>query len=91
MVRYIKDTDDFNETLANQPSDKLVVCFTASWCGPCQRVMKFPFEKLEPPVHVTLIKVDVDDCEEVAAENDIQCMPSLHFYKAGEKIEEMEV
>lgn len=92
MVRYIKDTADFKETLDNQPSDKLlVVCFTASWCGPCQRIMKPAFEKLEPVApHVTLVKVDVDDCEEVAAENDIQCMPTLYFYKGGEKVEEME-
>ena len=92
MVRYIKDTQDFPDTLANQPADKLlVICFTASWCGPCQRVMKPAFEKLEPVApNVTLIKVDVDECEEVAEQNEIQCMPTIHFYKGGEKVQEME-
>jgi thioredoxin 1 len=92
MVRYIQDTQDFTDTLANQPADKLlVICYTASWCGPCQRVMKPVFEKLEPLApNVTLIKVDVDECEEVAAEQEIQCMPTIHFYKGGEKVQEME-
>ena len=32
---------------------------------------------------LTIVKVDVDDCEELASTNDISCMPTLHFYKNG--------
>ena len=73
MTRYIADLTDFNNTLNNQPDDKLlVVCFTASWCGPCKRIMAPVCEKVaECNPNVTIVKVDVDDCEEVASLNDI--------------------
>ena len=43
--------------------------------------MKPAFEKLEPVApHVTLVKVDVDDCEEVASQCEIDCMPTFRFH-----------
>ena len=40
QVRYITDTADFENTLKNQPKNKLlIVCYTASWCGPCKTIM----------------------------------------------------
>lgn len=35
------------------------------------------------------VKVDVDSADDVAAECSIRAMPTFHFYKGGEKIEEM--
>jgi len=35
------------------------------------------------------VKVDVDECEDVAAECGISAMPTFHVYKNGEKVDEM--
>lgn len=83
MTRYITDTDDMESVLNNQPDNKLlVVCYTASWCGPCKTIMSPLCEKVAGSnPNITIVKVDVDDCEELASMNEINCMPTLHFIK----------
>ena len=85
QVRYITDTADFENTLKNQPKNKLlIVCYTASWCGPCKTIMAPLCESVAAQIpELKIVKVDVDDCEELASTNDISCMPTLHFYKNG--------
>lgn len=36
---------------------------------------------------VVFLKVDVDECEEVAAEYQISCMPTFLFMKSGQKLD----
>ena len=40
--------------------------------------------------NVTIVKVDVDDCEEVASLNDISYMPTLHFIRNKQVVYRME-
>ena len=35
---------------------------------------------------VIFLKVDVDDCEEIASTYNISCMPTFMFFKKGEKV-----
>jgi len=37
---------------------------------------------------VIFLKVDVDECDEVAAEYTISCMPTFMFFKKTEKVSE---
>ena len=39
---------------------------------------------------VTFIKVDVDDNDETAAAEGIQCMPTFKFFKDGEEVDKLE-
>merc|ERR1712054_569248 len=63
-----------------------VVDFTASWCGPCQRIAP-AFAKLAEEYGETavFIKVDVDEAEDIAAACGISAMPTFQFYKSGAK------
>merc|ERR1712224_407561 len=85
-VAMIGTKDEFDKTIAG---DKLVVvAFTASWCGPCQRIAPI-FAKLAKEMpDVVFVKVDVDDNEETAAACGIQAMPTFQFYKSGAKVHE---
>jgi thioredoxin 1 len=45
--------------------------------------------QMEEYAHVTFVKVDVDEADDVAANEGISAMPTFKFYKGGQKIDEM--
>ena len=69
--------------------DKLVVVdFTATWCGPCQRIPPVFAKLAEEMPDIVFVKVDVDENEETAGACGIQAMPTFQFYKTGAKAHE---
>nr|ACM09596.1 Thioredoxin [Salmo salar] len=90
MILVIDDKDDFLNAL-KEAGDKLVVVhFTATWCGPCKNIAPFFKGLSEKPENsnVVFLKVDVDDAADVAQHCEIKCMPTFHFYKNGEKVDD---
>ena len=87
MPKQIDTKAEFDEAVA---SDKLtVVDFTATWCGPCQRIAPI-FEQMSNDYgEVQFVKVDVDANAETAQACGVQCMPTFQFFKNGQKIDEM--
>jgi len=79
MVKEIKTKQEFDEIISQ--SKLVVVDFTATWCGPCQRIAPVFSDLAEANPEVEFIKVDVDANEEVASACAIQSMPTFHFYK----------
>merc|ERR1711977_462603 len=67
----------------------VVIDFTATWCGPCQRIGPKFVAFAEKYPDVVFIKVDVDENEEVAAECGISAMPTFHYYKNKTKVDEL--
>ncbi|KAJ1485443.1 thioredoxin-like protein [Baffinella frigidus] len=64
----------------------VIVDFTATWCGPCQRIGPEFVKMADEFAGAMFIKVDVDKNEETAAACGIQAMPTFAAYKGGEKI-----
>ena len=93
MTIYIKDSSDLHKTIitSNENENILIICFTASWCNPCQKIMS-PLLETICKMHKSIkaVKVDVDDCEELASENNITSMPTLLFYKKNKLLERLE-
>ncbi|KAF9995038.1 Thioredoxin-like protein 1 [Entomortierella chlamydospora] len=89
-VKGITSQADYQNILSGAGATKLVVVdFTAAWCGPCQTIKPI-FEKLSNQYrHVTFVKVDVDEFQEVAAVAGVTAMPTFQFFKANKKIAEM--
>jgi thioredoxin 1 len=67
---------------------QVVVDFTATWCGPCQRIAPVFSKLADEMTDVCFVKVDVDENAEVAEECGIQSMPTFQFYKSGVKVHE---
>ena len=76
-------------TAADQ--QKLVVSyFTASWCGPCKMIAP-TFSQLSAKYaeRAVFLKIDVDDNDQVAMDNNISMMPTFLFQRDGEQLAEM--
>lgn len=80
------DYDDFK---AKTASGTTVVDFTASWCGPCKAIAPFFEEMATKYTSVQLVKVDVDEVDQAAAEAGVSAMPSFFVYKEGKVVDQM--
>ncbi|CAE8613632.1 unnamed protein product [Polarella glacialis] len=89
MVKAVTDKAEF-EAL-KKGSKPLVVDFTATWCGPCQRIgPKFvEFAALDVYQGLEFIKIDVDDAEDISQACGVEAMPTFQVYKDGVKVGEL--
>lgn len=77
---------NFNELL--QDNKLVIVDFWATWCGPC-RMLSPILDQIEEemPDQITVVKVNVDDADEIAAQYRIMSIPTLLFVKNGEIVD----
>ena len=70
-------------------SEKLVIVdFWATWCGPC-RMLSPLLDEVEEEMadKVTVVKVNVDDADEIAMRYRIMSIPTLIFFKDGKMVD----
>ena len=77
---------NFSELL--QDKKLVIVDFWATWCGPC-RMLSPILDQIEEemPDQITVVKVNVDDADEIAAQYRIMSIPTLLFVKNGEIVD----
>jgi len=85
----VKDKADFMNHLST--CDKLIVVdFYADWCGPCRMIApKLAAMAAEFAEKAMVLKVNVDECEDIAAEKGVSAMPTFQAYRGGEKVGEV--
>ena len=82
----VASNDNFAELLE---SEKLVIVdFWATWCGPC-RMLSPILDEVEEEMQekIQVVKVNVDDADEIAAQFRIMSIPTLLFFKNGEIVD----
>jgi len=89
-VRVIEDESHFQAELTAAGIRLVVVDFTASWCGPCQRIAPH-FEQFPSKYpRAIFLKVDVDKCQDTAASQGVSAMPTFIFYRNKSKIDRLQ-
>lgn len=68
--------------------DVVLVDFYADWCGPC-KMLAPTLEEIAEETTATIVKVDVDANQQLAAEHGVRSIPTLKLYAGGELVEEM--
>ena len=70
---------DFKELI----QEKVLVDFYANWCGPC-KMLAPELERVESDIKV--VKVDVDEFEELAREYGVMSIPTLVLFEDGKEV-----
>ncbi|MDE6333798.1 MAG: thioredoxin [Muribaculaceae bacterium] len=76
---------EFNDIIAGEKP--VLVDFFATWCGPCR--MQSPIlEQVKTAVgdKASVIKIDIDKNQELAARYHVQSVPTLILFKSGEAV-----
>ena len=85
MAKIATNTS-FDELLQ---SEKLVIVdFWATWCGPC-RMLSPLLDEVEEEMadKIEVVKVNVDDADEIAMRYRIMSIPTLLFFKNGQMVD----
>ncbi|XP_043822968.1 thioredoxin-like [Dromiciops gliroides] len=88
MVKQIECKENFDSELKDAGDKLVVVDFLATWCGPCNMIKPFFHSLDEKYPDVVFLEVNVDDCQDIATEYEVKCMPTFQFFKNGKKVSE---
>ena len=81
MATDVTDATFENEVL--QSGEPVLVDFWAEWCGPCHAVSPV-LERIADERNLKLVKVNIDENQELAGRYGIMSIPTMILFKDGE-------
>ena len=80
--------NSFNQEVLN--SDKPVLMdFWAPWCGPCRMVVPLVEEIAKERSNITVVKINVDEEQELAMQFGVMSIPTLVVMKNGKIVNQV--
>ena len=85
QFKKIKKMSSFNEII--QSEKPVLVDFFATWCGPCQMLAPILTEvKTNLGERISIIKIDVDKNQAVAAQYQVRGVPTMILFQNGKQL-----
>ncbi len=89
-IPHLHTPAEYETFMTQNRNQSIVIDFYATWCGPCKQLAPMLENWANQYKNIKFAKVDVDANESVAVSNKIRAMPTLHFYKNGAKVAEVQ-
>jgi thioredoxin 1 len=68
----------------------IMIDFFADWCGPCQMLSPIVEEiAAEYEGKVEVVKIDIDDSQDLAQEYGVTSIPTVLFLREGQMVEKL--
>ena len=86
-VKELKSPEEW-EKLSKKLDTPTIIEFYAKWCGPCKTlgpVIEKNVKNAEGKI--ALVKVDIDECGEVAQEFEVKAIPHVSLYHKGKVVD----
>lgn len=81
----MKQTNEANFKADVLDKDVAIADFYADWCGPCRMLLPF-LEEIQSEMNIDIVKVNIDDSPDLAAQFEVMSIPTLILFKNGEKV-----
>ena len=75
--------ENFNELIK---SGEVLVDFFATWCGPCRMLGPVLEELSSDRAGVKIVKIDVDECPNLARSFGVMSVPTLFLFRDGKEV-----
>lgn len=83
-VVELASEDQFNQLMAQ---GNVVVDFYAVWCGPCKALAPVIHDLAQVNKNVTFIKINTESFPALSSKYGVKSIPTLIFFKDGQKLE----
>lgn len=83
-VEHINENQFKSVVLDSQ--EPVLVDFFATWCGPCRQMSPVLDQIASERSDVKIVKVDVDENQNLAAQFGVMSIPTLIYFKNGKAV-----
>lgn len=87
QIKHIETKAEFDSVLSS--TTNVLVDFYAHWCMPCKQLSPLLDILSDEMDNVQIVKVNVDNAAELSTIYGITSIPTIFFFKDGEKVDSM--